>query len=138
MESSLGRMIGKTLRTLQKLTLLGCRLKICLSMVFLLTTLLHESFIVWIPKSFSAAINWLKTISQRSDGELIAIDCKVLRDSYDRDDRQSTIHMASAFASANGLVIGKIKIDAKSNEITAILALVKLLYINGFWFLLML
>jgi predicted transposase YbfD/YdcC len=84
------------------------------------------------PEEFQRCfIKWMKTISQRSDGELIAIDGKVLRGSYDRDDRQSTIHMVSAFASANGLVIGQIKTGAKSNEITAIPALIKLLDING-------
>lgn len=83
------------------------------------------------PEEFQRCfIKWMKTVSQRSDGELIAIDGKVLRGSYDRDDRQSTIHMVSAFASTNSLVIGQIKTDAKSNEITAIPSLIKLLDIK--------
>jgi predicted transposase YbfD/YdcC len=84
------------------------------------------------PEEFQRCfIKWMKTVSQRSDGELIAIDGKVLRGSYDRNNRQSTIHMVSAFASTNSLVIGQIKTDAKSNEITAIPSLIKLLDING-------
>ena len=42
--------------------------------------------------------------SERTDGELIAIDGKTLRSSYDRDSRQFTIHMISAFAAQNRLV----------------------------------
>ncbi|HIF9216284.1 TPA: ISAs1 family transposase [Photobacterium damselae] len=75
--------------------------------------------------------NWMQVISKRSEGELVAIDGKVLRGSYDRESRQSTIHMVSAFATANGAVIGQLKTDAKSNEITAIPELIKLLDIKG-------
>jgi predicted transposase YbfD/YdcC len=68
---------------------------------------------------------------QRAKGELIAIDGKVLRSSYNRKDRQSTIHMVSAFASANDMVLGQVKTDAKSNEITAIPELLALLDMTG-------
>lgn len=84
------------------------------------------------PAEFQACFtNWMQAISERSEGELIAIDGKVLRGSYDRESRQSTIHMVSAFATANGVVIGQLKTDAKSNEITAIPELIKLLDIKG-------
>lgn len=76
-------------------------------------------------------IHWAQSVNKRTKGELIAIDGKVLRGSYNRDDRQSTIHMVSAYATANGVVMGQLKADAKSNEITAIPALLKLLDING-------
>lgn len=59
---------------------------------------------------------WMQAVNSSAKGELIAIDGKVLRSSYNRDDRQSTIHMVSAFASANGMVLGQVKTDAKSNE----------------------
>ncbi|SQD77852.1 conserved protein of unknown function, might belong to Transposase [Moritella yayanosii] len=65
-------------------------------------------------------INWMQSINKLSNGELIAIDGKVLRSSYNRDDRKSTIHMVSAYACANKVVIGQLKTDIKSNEITAI------------------
>ena len=51
-----------------------------------------------------------------TQGELIAIDGKTLRGSYNREDRSSTIHMISAYATANKLVLGQLKTDKKSNE----------------------
>ena len=42
-----------------------------------------------------SVINWMQSIHQLSNGELIAIDGQVLRGSYNRDDRESTIHMVS-------------------------------------------
>ena len=68
---------------------------------------------------------WMKAVHKLTNGEVVAIDGKTLRGSYDRDDRQSTIHMVSAYASANQLILGQLKTDTKSNEITAIPALVQ-------------
>ena len=80
------------------------------------------------PEQFqNAFIRWMQATSERTDGELIAIDGKTLRSSYDRNSRQSTIHMVSAFAAQNRLVLGQVKTDAKSNEITAIPELLALL-----------
>ena len=62
---------------------------------------------------------------------MVAIDGKTLRGSNDRDDRQNTIHMVSAYASANQLVLGQLKTDDKSNEITAIPELIKMLDLRG-------
>ena len=75
----------------------------------------------------------MQATSERTDGELIAIDGKTLRSSYDRDSRQSTIHMVSAFAAENRLVLGQVKTDAKSNEITAIPELLALLAYSHAW-----
>lgn len=84
------------------------------------------------PEQFQACfLKWMHAVNSRAKGELIAIDGKVLRSSYNRDDRQSTIHMVSAFASANGMVLGQVKTDAKSNEITAIPELLALLDMTG-------
>jgi predicted transposase YbfD/YdcC len=84
------------------------------------------------PEQFQQCfIEWMGSINKMSKGELIAIDGKVLRSSYDRDDRKSTIHMVSAYATANKFVIGQVKTDAKSNEITAFPELIKLLDIKG-------
>lgn len=84
------------------------------------------------PEQFqSCFLKWMQAVNSRAKGELIAIDGKVLRSSYNRDDRQSTIHMVSAFASANGMVLGQVKTDAKSNEITAIPELLALLDMTG-------
>lgn len=76
-------------------------------------------------------LQWMTAVSASSKGDLIAIDGKVLRSSYNREDRKSTIHMVSAFATANGVVMGQVKTQDKSNEITAIPELLKLLDITG-------
>ena len=69
------------------------------------------------PEQFQLCfLKWMQAVNSSAKGQLIAIDGKVLRSSYNRDDRQSTIHMVSAFASANGMVLGQVKTDAKSNE----------------------
>jgi predicted transposase YbfD/YdcC len=84
------------------------------------------------PEQFqSCFLKWMQAVNSSAKGQLIAIDGKVLRSSYNREDRQSTIHMVSAFASANGMVLGQVKTDAKSNEITAIPELLALLDMTG-------
>jgi len=64
----------------------------------------------------STFIRWMQEVMKLSEGEVVAVDGKCLRSSYDRHDRQSAIHMLSAFATANGVVIGQTKTDAKSND----------------------
>ena len=64
-------------------------------------------------------------------GEIIAIDGKTLRHSYDRAEDKAAIHMVSAWATQNRLVLGQVKVDDKSNEITAIPELLKVLSLNG-------
>ncbi|XAG09858.1 ISAs1 family transposase (plasmid) [Vibrio metschnikovii] len=76
-------------------------------------------------------LGWMNAVHTLTCGEVVAIDGKTLRGSYDRDDRQSTIHMVSAYASANQLVLGQLKTDNKSNEITAIPELIKMLDLRG-------
>lgn len=63
---------------------------------------------------------WMQSVQQLTNGEVTAIDGKTLRDSYNRDDQNSTIHMISAYASTNKLVLAQLKLDKKNNEITAI------------------
>jgi len=79
----------------------------------------------------SSFISWMNSLSVATQGEVIAIDGKTLRHSFDNKARKSAIHMVSAFASGNGVVLGQIKTAEKSNEITAIPALLKLLDIKG-------
>ena len=79
----------------------------------------------------SCFINWMSSASKSSRGKIIAIDGKRLRRSYDTKKRKSAIHMVSAFAAENGVVLGQIKTEEKSNEITAIPELLKLLDISG-------
>lgn len=80
------------------------------------------------PEQFRACfINWMQAVHESTEGQLIAIDGKTLRSSYQRGDRQSTIHMVNAFACANKVVLGQVKTSEKSNEITAIPELIQLL-----------
>ena len=54
-----------------------------------------------------------------SDGEIIALDGKQLRHSFDKQERKAAIYMVSAWAVTNRLMLGQVKVDEKSNEITA-------------------
>lgn len=74
---------------------------------------------------------WVRSVSQLTHGEVIAIDGKTLRRSYDSGDNKGAIHMVSAWASHNRLVLGQRKVEEKSNEITAIPELLKVLSIGG-------
>lgn len=88
-------------------------------------------FILLDPKTFSECfLDWVKQVTL-SDDELIAFDGKTLRSSFDTAHNQRPIHMVSAWASKKKLVLGQIKVDDKSNEITAIPQLIELLDITG-------
>jgi len=84
------------------------------------------------PEQFQTCfINWMSSVSKETRGKIIAVDGKRLRHSYDAKKKKSAIHMVSAFAVENGIVLGQIKTADKSNEITAIPELLKLLDIEG-------
>ena len=74
---------------------------------------------------------WMQAVLARSHGEVIAIDGKRLRRSYDKASNQAAIHRVSAWAPANRVVLGQVNTDSKSNEITAIPNLWKRLDIQG-------
>lgn len=74
---------------------------------------------------------WVKGIQKDIEGEVIAIDGKTLRHSYDRMIGKGAIHMVSAWACTNHLVLGQTKVDEKSNEITAIPELLRMLEVKG-------
>jgi predicted transposase YbfD/YdcC len=76
-------------------------------------------------------LRWMRAVSEVTHGEVVAIDGKTLRRSFDRAAGKGAIHMVSAWASANRLVLGQQKVDEKSNEITAIPALLRLLELKG-------
>jgi predicted transposase YbfD/YdcC len=76
-------------------------------------------------------LSWTEEIKTQTAGEIIAIDGKTLRRSYDRDSNKAAIHMVSAWACANRLVLGQVKTEAKSNEITAIPELLHVLAVEG-------
>ena len=70
-------------------------------------------------------------LAEASQGRLIAIDGKTLRGSFDRAHRDLPIHLVHAWDRANGLMLGQIAVDEKSNEITAVPALLELLDVRG-------
>ena len=76
-------------------------------------------------------LSWIQAVQEVTDHRLIAIDGKTLRGSYDRRDGKAAIHMVSAWASENKLSLGQVVVDEKSNEITAIPELLRLLDVSG-------
>lgn len=76
-------------------------------------------------------LSWIQSLVEVSGGDIIPIDGKTLRRSYDRAAGRGAIHMVSAWSSANGLVLGQLKTEEKSNEITAIPELLGMLDIQG-------
>lgn len=84
------------------------------------------------PEQFEACFReWVASVNQVVKKQLIAIDGKTLRKSHDRQTGKSAIHLVSAWASENQLVLGQLKTEEKSNEITAIPELLKGLAIEG-------
>jgi len=84
------------------------------------------------PEEFeSSFMEWVQAINELTQGQVIAIDGKQLRGSHDKQAGKSAIYMVSAWATENQLVLGQRKVDDKSNEITAIPKLLKLLEIKG-------
>jgi hypothetical protein len=68
---------------------------------------------------------------EATGGEVIAVDGKTARGSHDRKRGRKALHMVSAWASTNRLVLGQEATEEKSNEITAIPKLLKLLELAG-------
>ncbi len=79
----------------------------------------------------SCFLSWMKDVAELTDGEVVAIDGKRLRRSFDKSSGKAAIHMVSAWATANGAVLGQVRVDDKSNEITAIPKLLETLAIKG-------
>lgn len=76
-------------------------------------------------------VDWVQAVFEISGGQLIAIDGKTLRSSYDKGGKRGMLHMVSAWATQNHLVLGQRKVSDKSNEITAIPELLKVLELDG-------
>lgn len=78
-----------------------------------------------------AFFEWVSAVNDIIKGQIINIDGKCLRGSHDQELGKRAIYMVSAWAAENELVLGQRKVDEKSNEITAIPELLKLLDISG-------
>ncbi|MEI6146490.1 MAG: ISAs1 family transposase [Methylococcales bacterium] len=83
------------------------------------------------PEMTECFIAWVNGVSELTKGEVVAIDGKTVRHSYNRKDKLGAIHMVSAWANQAGMSLGQIKTEEKSNEITAIPVLLNMLEIKG-------
>ena len=81
---------------------------------------LHTSFLAWI-----------EGITEKLDIELLHVDGKTAKGSYDREGELKALHSVSAWSSEHGLVLAQQKVDDKSNEITAVPILLRLLNLKG-------
>lgn len=94
-------------------------------------TTFSRVFRVLNPDAFEACFRlWISALAAAIDG-VLAIDGKTLRGSLDRANGTSAIHMVSAWSTANNVVFGQLAVGEKTNEITAIPALLRLLEIKG-------
>lgn len=76
-------------------------------------------------------LEWVQSVVQKTNGQVIPIDGKTVRHSYDTKAGKAAIHVVSAWASQSRLALGQVKTEAKSNEITAIPTLLDLLDVKG-------
>ena len=83
------------------------------------------------PQAFQQCfVDWVKSVSTITEGQIISIDGKRLRNSGENGSK-SIIHMVSAWSNANNMVLAQQKVGDKSNEITAIPALLEMLDLHG-------
>lgn len=84
------------------------------------------------PKQFRRCfLSWIQAVSKLTQGQIVAIDGKKLRRSHDRRCGKKALIMVSAWATANGLVLGQLKVNAQSNEMKVIPELLQLLDLTG-------
>jgi predicted transposase YbfD/YdcC len=83
------------------------------------------------PKQFEECfLQWVRSVQEKLSG-VIALDGKTLRRSHDASNGKKALHLVSAWAVDNRLVLGQVSVDEKSNEITAIPELLRLLALEG-------
>jgi predicted transposase YbfD/YdcC len=87
----------------------------------------QQGFLSWV----QASTTRLAGLTAPAGLDHVALDGKTLRRSHDRANGKAAVHLVSAWASANRLVLGQVAVDDKSNEITALPALIKLLDLRG-------
>ena len=76
-------------------------------------------------------MSWMEEAVELGEGELIALDGKTHRRSHDRKRGVKALHLVSAWACRNGVVLGQVKTDEKSNELTAVPELLEKLELKG-------
>lgn len=84
------------------------------------------------PAAFNECFTgWSKSLHEATKGDVLAFDGKTLRHSFDVASGQPALHMISAWATQNGVALGHLKVDAETNEITALPKLLDMLDIDG-------
>jgi len=88
------------------------------------------------PKQFQEAfLGWISSLASLRDQDgkpiFLPIDGKTMRGSYTKADKSDMLHIVSAWASAQGITLGQVAVDSKSNEITAIPQLLEMLELHG-------
>jgi len=84
------------------------------------------------PEEFMACfMRWTESLHAATKGEVIALDGKTIRHSFDTLSGKPPLHVISAWASENGIALGHVKVDEKSNEITALPRLIEMLDIKN-------
>jgi predicted transposase YbfD/YdcC len=76
-------------------------------------------------------VKWVQALHDVTRGEVVAIDGKTLRRSFDTAHGLPPLHLVSAWATENRLVLGEVPVDSKSNEITAVPKLLEILELTG-------
>lgn len=74
---------------------------------------------------------WVRAVADVTGNEIVPIDGKKLRRSHDRSSGQRAVELVSAWARANRLMLGQVKVSGESNEITAVPQLLQLLELKG-------
>ncbi len=84
------------------------------------------------PEAFAGCFRgWMSSVQEATKSQVVAIDGKTVRGSGDRARGEAAIHLASAWASSNHLVLGQVKVDDRSNEIAAMSELLRLLSLTS-------
>jgi len=84
------------------------------------------------PREFEKSfLSWIRGVYQKTEGEVIAIDGKTLRGSRQPRRGQDPLHLVSAWASENRLLLGQVETDETSNEIEAVPRLLEILDLKG-------
>lgn len=84
------------------------------------------------PEQFRAGfLSWMRAVAAVLPAQVVALDGKTVRGSHDRTRGKAAVHMVSAWASANRLVLAQVKVNEKSNEITALPVVLRQLALTG-------
>jgi predicted transposase YbfD/YdcC len=84
------------------------------------------------PEEFEKAfLEWVSDVAEMTKGEVVSIDGKSLRGTREGSQSKRAVHIVSAWANTNRLSLGQVKVDEKSNEITAIPKLLEVLALQG-------